>query len=171
MANYHSPTVIQQMIPTADMTALEQLLLGEIFDAEFDGEAVYLCTDEGPRDMLYIDADKLREGVGDPAAADTTALSQIIDQYGEEILADGEVEIDASCGWWENILQDIVRRSATLDHLSVITSYTCDKMRADGFGGMATLITGSQIRAISTHETMANFIAQAVESGEIKPLG
>jgi hypothetical protein len=66
MANYHSPTVIQQMIPTADMTALEQLLLGEIFDAEFDGEAVYLCTDEGPRDMLYIDADKLREGVGDP---------------------------------------------------------------------------------------------------------
>ena len=97
MANYHSPTVIQQMIPTADMTALEQLFLGEIFDAEFDGEAVYLCTDEGPRDMLYIDADKLREGVGDPAAADTTALSQIVGQYGEEILADGEVEIDASC--------------------------------------------------------------------------
>ena len=29
------------------------------------------------------------------------------------------------------ILQDVVRRSETLDHLSVIASFTCDKMRPD----------------------------------------
>ena len=34
MANYYSPTVIQPMIPNADMTPLELLMLSNIFDAE-----------------------------------------------------------------------------------------------------------------------------------------
>ena len=34
MANYLSPTVIQQPIPVADMTLLERLVLSLIFDAK-----------------------------------------------------------------------------------------------------------------------------------------
>jgi hypothetical protein len=34
MADYRSPTVVQQMIPVSDMTSLEHLLLTNIFDAE-----------------------------------------------------------------------------------------------------------------------------------------
>ena len=39
MADYYTPTVIQQTIPDTDMTPLERLLLSNIFEAERDGEA------------------------------------------------------------------------------------------------------------------------------------
>ena len=51
-----------------------------------------------------------------------------------------------------------------------MTSFTCDKMRPDGFGGMATLITAQSIRGQSTYELMAEFIAEAVDEGEMQPL-
>ena len=38
MADYYTPTVIQQSIPDADMTPLELLLLSHIFDAERDSD-------------------------------------------------------------------------------------------------------------------------------------
>jgi len=39
MADYHTPTVVQQTIPNDDMTPLERLLLTNIFDADdIDGE-------------------------------------------------------------------------------------------------------------------------------------
>jgi hypothetical protein len=37
MADYYSPTVIQQTIPDADMTPLERLILSNIFDSEKAG--------------------------------------------------------------------------------------------------------------------------------------
>ena len=48
MANYLSPTVIQQPIPVADMTPLERLVLSLIFDAEPDGDALYFHASLGP---------------------------------------------------------------------------------------------------------------------------
>jgi hypothetical protein len=170
MANYYSPTVIQQSIPTADMTVLEILLLSAVFDSDMSGSEVYLFSEDGPSSTLYIDAAELREAVNDPAAIGTTAQKQILDQYGEEILGDVDVDIDASCGWWEAVLQDIVRRSDSLDHLTIITSFTCDKLRPDALGGMASLITANHIRAKATDELLAEFIAEAVEAGEMKPL-
>ena len=170
MANYHTPIVVQQAIPADDLTALERLLLAEIFDMQIDDDALYLCSDEGVSDMLYLDAEKLRPCLDDPAAEGTTAWKQIVDQHGTAVLGDDEIEIDASGGWWENILQDVVRRSETLDHLSVIASFTCDKMRPDGLGGMAILITADQTRGQSTHDLMAQFIAEAVAAGEMQPI-
>lgn len=170
MANYHTPIVVQQDIPVGDLTALERLLLAEIFDLQEDGDTIYLSSDEGASDMLYVNPDKLRSCLDDPASEGTTAWKQIVDQYAEAILGDDEIEIDASGGWWENILQDVVRRSKTLDHLSVIASFTCDKMRPDGFGGMAILITAAQTRGQSTHDLVARFIAEAVAAGEMQPI-
>lgn len=170
MANYHTPVVVQQEIPVGDLTALERLLLAEIFDLQVDGDTIYLSSDEGTSDILYLDAGKLGSCLDDPATEGTTAWTQIVDQYGKAVLGGGEIEIDASGGWWENILQDVVRRSATLDHLSVIASFTCDKMRPDGFGGMAILITATDIRGQSTHDLMAGFIAEAVAASEMQPI-
>ena len=170
MANYYSPMVIQQSIPAGDLTALERLILSRIFECDGDDGDLYFFSHDGTSNHISIAADTLRAAIDDPAAQGTTALAQILDQYAEAILNDGEIEIDASGGWWDAILQDVVRRSDTLDHLSVITAFTCDKMRPDGFGGMATLITAQAIRGQSTYELIAEFIAEAVDEGEMKPL-
>ena len=60
MADYFSPTVIQQPIPVADMTPLERLVLSLIFDAEPDGEALYFHTYLGPSDAIGVSIDQLR---------------------------------------------------------------------------------------------------------------
>jgi hypothetical protein len=170
MANYHSPTVVQQVIAKSDMTALEILILSQVFDADIEGDAVYLCTSESPCDTIWVAADTLRAALDDPHAKGSTALAELLDRHGDTLVGDEEVEIDTSCGWWESVLQDIVRRSDSLDHISVMTSFTCDKMRPDGFGGIATLITADKIRGKSTEEIMAECIAEAVEAGEMKPV-
>jgi hypothetical protein len=60
MADYFSPTVIQQPIPIADMTPLERLVLSLIFDAELDGETLYFHTACGPseRALRRVDGGK-----------------------------------------------------------------------------------------------------------------
>ena len=59
MADYFSPTIIQQTIPVADMTPLERLLLSHIFSAEPDGDGLYFCADERPADMIWLDRTQL----------------------------------------------------------------------------------------------------------------
>jgi hypothetical protein len=50
MADYYTPTVIQQTIPEADMTPLERMLLSNVFDAERDGDGwVFLLRVGSPR--------------------------------------------------------------------------------------------------------------------------
>ena len=55
-----------------------------------------------------------------------------------------EIDFDLSGTSWELIFQDIVRRSPTLRYVTAITSFDCSKMRPDGFGGMAVLITADR---------------------------
>jgi hypothetical protein len=58
-------------------------------------------------------------------------------------------------------LQNIVRRSQTLKYILVITSFTCTKMRSDGFGGMATVITANTIAGKSTHDIIGELLEEA----------
>lgn len=169
MANYHTLTVVQQTIPTGDMTTLERLLLSEIFDAEQDDVGNYFSADEGVSSIIYLNAADLRIAVDDPAAKSTTALSRIIDHLEDAILDEGDVEIETSEGWWETIFQDIVKRSETLTHISVVSSFTCDKMRPDGFGGMVLLITASKIRYDCTTDMLERFYEEADKAGELQP--
>ena len=74
---------------------------------------------------------------------------------------DTHVEIDLSGTSWEFIFQDIVRRSPTLDHVAVVSAFTCTKMRPDGFGGMAVLITADGIKGKSTNDILEDFLAEA----------
>lgn len=170
MADYYTPTVVQQVIPFADITPLERLLLGQIFQSDTVEGGLYFTSEDGPKDMIWVESESLSTCLDDPVAKGSAAHAEILHQCGEALTGDDDVEIDASLEWWTAVFQDIVRRSATLDHISVMMSYTCSKLRADGLGGMAMLITAQTVRSKSTQDILAEFIEKAEVSGEIKPL-
>lgn len=168
MADYYAPTVIGEVIPSTDMTRLERLLLSHIFDAEPDGDGLYLHSWQGPADLVSVPRAALAEAI----AASRSQLSQVL-AYVEDHLAsaraasadakanDNEVVVlDLSGTSWEFILQDIVRRSATLRFITVMTAFTCSTMRRDGFGGQALFITDDAIKGCSTAEFLSDCLAE-----------
>jgi hypothetical protein len=61
----------------------------------------------------------------------------------------------------------IIWPTATLDRVTVVTSFTCSKMRPDGFGGMAVLITADTIKGKSTED----ILCELLDDTEHCPLG
>jgi hypothetical protein len=61
-----------------------------------------------------------------------------------------------------------VRRSATLRYVIAVTSFTCSKMRPDGWGGMAVLITPSAVMGKSTADVIEDFLNEAVPDWAIE---
>ncbi len=168
MADYLSPTVVQPTIPNADMTPLERLLLMQIFESEPDGDGLYLFAEASPEELITLPIEALRNALSasDGVASETaTLVIERLEGVGEE---DSHVEFDLSMTSWEFIFQDIVKRSTTLDHLSVVSAFTCTRMRPDGFGGMAILITADAIRGKSTEDILGEFLVQA-ERGAAAP--
>ncbi|MHB8884409.1 MAG: hypothetical protein ACYC5H_04840 [Methylovirgula sp.] len=160
MADYFSPTVIQQPIPVADMTPLERLVLSLIFDAEPDAETLYFHTSLGPSDAIGLPIDELRAAFDASVGIDSTATAYIAERLAAAPADDTEIEIDFSGTSWEFIFRDIVRRSSTLRYVTAVTSFTCSKMRPDGFGGMAVLITADAIVGKSTNDILEDFLAE-----------
>jgi hypothetical protein len=160
MADYFSPTVIQQPIPVADMTPLERLVLSLIFDAESNGETLYFHTVVGPNDAIGLSIDELRAAFEASAAIASTATNYVAERLATAPVGNIEIEIDFSGTSWEFIFQDIVRRSSTLRYVTALTSFTCSKMRPDGFGGMAVLITEDAILGKSTNDILEDFLAE-----------
>ena len=72
-----------------------------------------------------------------------------------------EIDLDLSDTSWEFFLQDVVKRSQTLVYLTVVAAFTCSRMRPDGFGGMAVLITADAIRGKSTNDLIEEFLSEA----------
>lgn len=160
MADYFTPTVIPQTIPDADMTAVERLLLSSIFTAERDGDAWYFFAEDAPSDMVWIARSELENALFQSGTIESQAA-----EFARQVLQDappqdGEVEIDLSATSYEFFLQDIVKRSAALSYITVVSAFTCSRMRADGFGGMAVLITTAGIKGKSTHDIIEDFLAE-----------
>jgi hypothetical protein len=183
MADYFAPTVVQPTIPAADMTPLERLVLGHMFDAEPDGDGLYFFAETSPGECLALAVADLRAAHRDSADVTSILNHRIAECLAETDVRDTHVELDLTDISWSSILQDIVRRSPTLDHVAVITSFTCTKMRPDGFGGMATLITATAIRVKSTNDILEEFhsedergdgdrlhILLRFSEGEVRPL-
>jgi hypothetical protein len=114
MTDYYNPTVVQQTIPNADMTALERLLLARIFESEEDGDGLYLVSQNGPNDQFDIAVDELRAALSKSAGVPSTAADYVAERVKEIPDGDTEVEIDFSATSWEFILQDIVRRRSIM---------------------------------------------------------
>jgi len=161
MADYFSPTVVQPTIPNADMTPLERLLLMQIFESEPDGDGLYFFAEILPAELIELPIEALRNALAasDGVASETaTFVLDHIKNIGED---NSDVAFDLSMTSWEFIFQDIVKRSATLDHVSVLSAFTCTRMRADGFGGMAILITADAIRGKSSEDILFDFMDEA----------
>lgn len=166
MADYFSPTVVQPTIPLSAMTALERLILSHIFSSESDGEGLYFYAEQGANDMPAYPIDEIRAALAasgdiESAAADTvrTALCELDEN-------DAHLQLDLPHASWEVFFQSIVRRSPALAYVSVISAWTCTKMRPDGFGGMAMLITADDIIARTT-ESMLDEIMGLAEYGAV----
>jgi hypothetical protein len=167
MADYYSPTVVQQTIPNVDMTKLERLLLSHIFDAGSDGDGLYFHTWEGPSDMFWVDRADLEAALAASEGMESVANAVVAEQLKKARGDEGEIELDLSLTSWEYLLQSIVRRSSTLRYITVVTAFTCSKMRVDGFGGAALFITADAVKGHSTDEFLADCFSEiADESAE-----
>ncbi|MHB1205731.1 MAG: hypothetical protein ACYCZX_09205 [Rhodospirillaceae bacterium] len=153
MADYYTPTVVKPTIPSADMTPLERLLLTHIFDAEPDGDGLYLFSSEGPSTMLLVTRVEIEAALA-ASPPDSAACKFVKEQLATLTAEDEDLDLDVSGTSWEFFLQDVVRRSATLDQITVISSFTCSKMRPDGFGGMVVLITADAVKGKSTEDIL-----------------
>ena len=167
MADYYTPTVIDPTIPLADMLPIERQFLAQVFSEDVDGENAYYYSNDGASDFITLDVGAIRDALDAPSVETCSLIKKLLDQHGDTVLDDEEIELDGCDDLWAGVLQDIVSRSPDLDHLTVTMAFTCSKMRPDGFGGLAMLITASTIRSESTHTLFERFYTDAAANGEI----
>lgn len=160
MADYYTPTVIQQTILDTDMTVLERVLLSSIFTTERDGDAWYFFAEDAPSNMIWISRSELETALQRSTGTESSANDFVAKVLQEAPSDDAEIEIDLSATSYEYFLQDIVKRSDALSYITVVSAFTCSRMRADGFGGMAVLITATSIKGKSTHDIIEGFLAE-----------
>lgn len=167
MADYYTPAVVEPAIPNAAMLPIERTFLAKVFDEELAGTRAYYFSEDGPNDLIFLDSKDVREALDAADRASSSLVRKLLDEYAEAILDDDEIELDMCGDLWPYVLQDIVRRSPDLDHLTVTMAFTCSKMRLDGFGGFAMMITAAEIRSGSTQTLFDRFYEEARENGEI----
>ncbi len=169
MADYFEQTVVQQTIPTTDMTPLERLLLSRIFECEPDGDRCYFFAEQTPSTMIFATRAELETALGSSPDAESAAHIYVTEQLATADVDATELDLDISGTSWEFFFQDIVKRSKTLAYVSVVAAFTCSKMRPDGFGGMAVLITADRIVGKSTNDLLEDFFAEAGLDGGDAP--
>jgi hypothetical protein len=161
MADYYQQTVVQQTIPDSDMTPIERLLLSNIFTAERDRDGWYFYADENPALMVYVDRKEIEQALAASPDDDSAARAYVTEQFTAAGTGSVEIDLDISGTSYEFFFQDIVKRSKTLKYVGVVAAFTCSRMRPDGFGGMAVLITRDAIVGKSTGDFLEDMIAEA----------
>ena len=159
MADYFSQTVIRPDIPRTAMTALEYKVLGQIFDHEDVGDDVYFFASHGPNDFVFLEIAEVRRFLEESDGIASSVADLVRKEIGTCDPDAAELELDMSVIGFEGIFQDIVQRSA-LEHVEVEAAWTCSKMRPDGFGGAATLISANDIGSVSTAGWLEEAIAR-----------
>ncbi len=166
MADYFTQTVVHQSIPEGDITPLERVLLSHIFSAAADQEGIYFFSEQGPSDMLWLPRGELERALAASQAVESGANGFIRSQLVKLKADTTEVDLDMSEPGWPFLFQDIVRRSSTLNYVSIEAAFTCSKMRSDGFGGMAMLITAEDVFSKTTGELLQEFEGRASGTSE-----
>jgi len=161
MADYFTQMVVHQTIPESDITPLEKLLLSHVFETEADGKGIYFFSEQGPSDMLWIGRAELETALAASQGVESAAVAFVKDELAKTNAGDDEIELDISEPGWPFLLQDIVRRSPSLKFISIEAAFICSKMRDDGFGGMAMLITADDVFSKTTGELLQEFEHQA----------
>lgn len=150
MADYYSQCVVSPQLPLRDITASEQLVLRNIFDSALLGEELYLFAEIGRHTSIALELPDMLEALS--ATAFESAATMLLTKGIDDIPAGAaiaEIEIDDE---WIDILQEILRRSSALAFITIETSFNCSKMRSDGFGGGAVVITADAVDTMSTRQ-------------------
>ena len=157
MTDRQSPVAVVPEIPISDMTPLERLLLGTVFNAETNENkgCISFTNQLGPRNMIAIEREQLHSALREsqPVAGSSAndVVTALLDGVKQQADADDpHVVIDMTERPWATFLQDIVRRSGTIDEIVVIASFTSARSDSDCFGGGVILITAGAIIAKST---------------------
>jgi hypothetical protein len=161
MADYYEQTVVQQSIPVADMTPIERLVLSRVFEAVEEPSAVYFFAELNPAMSIYAGRSEVEAALAASQDAKGVAFNCVTEQLEAADPDSTDIDIDLSGTSWEYIFQDIVKRSKTLRYISVVAAFTCSKMRLDGFGGMAILITAHAVIGKSTNDLLEEFLDAA----------
>ncbi len=159
MADYFSQSVVTPSIPACDMNAAEHLLLTSVFCHQAEDDHVYFFADTWREMHFALPVASMRAALS-ASSSDCVAarfLAERITGYADEEF----IDIDMDDHWME-ILQDIVRRSSTLAHIAIETSYSCTRMLADGFGGQAIVITADAIESMSTSQFIEEALGRLV---------
>lgn len=172
MADYHSPIVVQPNIPVEDITPLERLILDLVFDAENEACGIYYHSWCGPSDVVTPPVDDLRTACAASQEQGESSIGKhviaLLARYDADAsgdpLDDIDVDLTGSDTSWDQMFQDIVRRSAAIDEIVVTTAFTCTRMRPDGFGGSVMLITADAIRYRSTTDILEEFWNEAAKA-------
>jgi hypothetical protein len=159
MADYHTPTIVRPDIPRSAMTLLEHRLLIGMFSFEGEEDSVYFFAEDYVNDLLHLPISEIAWLTeADPRPQTDSYAAKAVREAMEKLHStEEELALDMSEIGYEDIFQDIVKRCDTLDDIEVVAAWTCTKMRPDGFGGMATLITADAIETMST----ASFLDEA----------
>lgn len=169
MADYYTPTVVEPMIPSAAALPVEALFLAQVFDAESSDGLTYYFSEQGACDLVFFDPADVRDALGATDHSSSRLVAKLLEDHAEALAGDQEFAFDLAGDMWPEVLQDIVRRTPELGELTVTMAFTCSKMRPDGFGGLAMLITAGAIRSGSTHTLFETFYSEASANGEISP--
>ncbi|TYL24931.1 hypothetical protein E0F63_09695, partial [Streptococcus pyogenes] len=133
-------------------------------------DGLYFFAEESPAECLELDVAELRNAHRASADVESVLIAIVADRLAEVEAGETHVELDLTVIPWATIFQDIVRRSPTLDEIAVFSAFTCSRMRSDGFGGMATLITANAILSGSTDVMLAGFREAAAAAPSVHVL-
>ncbi len=166
MADYYSPTVVQQPLPLEDITPLEKLVLTAIFETEEleteqNGRALYCFASENVDVYTFLDAAEVREALEQSSSMPSRLYDLLRAQADHAAEGQSDFALDLSVDGFDFILQDILRRSKSLNYISVATAFTCSKIHPNAFGGIVALITPEEIRSESTSEILERLLADA----------
>ena len=125
MADYYTPTVVEPMIPLTAILPIERLFLAKVFSEEIEGETAYYCSDDGASDLITLGAEAVRTALETTTAETSSLTKKLLDELGDAIQGDEEIELNECGDLWADVLQDIVRRSPDLDHLTVFAASAC----------------------------------------------
>ncbi len=142
MADYYQQTVVHQIIADADMTPLERLLLGKIFQSERVNDGWYFFAEDYPAVAITVQRAELEQALASsPDDGTNTAYSCAIEQLFAAEANAAQIELDLSGTSWEFFSQDVVKRSKTLTHISIeVSSELCSGVversqpRRDNYG-------------------------------------
>ncbi len=168
MADYYSPCVVTPPIPLADLSATEAALLLAMFEYEMAEDTVYLFASRDVEEAPVIDTQKILKALFEDMKIDCEAariLAAALQATDENTRA---IVIDMSAYSVDQVFQDIVARSSTIDYIVVTGSFMCSSMKPDGFGGMATVITARAVAGKSTSDLIVDLLRDLDPKCELK---